>query len=276
MALQDWGELDKDLGPEPFPYLYSHGLIIKDGNKMSKSRGNVVNPDEYIKDFGADSLRMYLMFLGPYDQGGDFRDTGMRGMSKFLDRVWRLIKNHKDLVLVEADESREVLVKLHQTVKKVTEDMGELKFNTSIAALMEFTNFLEAKTKSKTANKGKNGLKCAEWEEALQKLVLMLSPMAPFLAEELWSVLGGKFSVHQQSWPDFNVDLTKSEQVTVVAQVNGKVRGEFEVSQKEAQDKEMILKLAYEQERVKMQLTGKKVIKEIFVPGKLVNLVVKE
>ena len=272
MALQDWGYLPASLGPEPFPFLYSHGLLIKDGAKMSKTRGNVINPDSYIADFGADTLRMYLMFLGPYDHGGDFRDTGMRGMGKFLDRVWRLVTDHRDLTHTDQKNAAALLNKLHQTVKKVTLAMTDLRYNVAIANLMDLVNFLYDQVAKMQPIKGK--IRCAEWEETLQKLTLMLAPMAPYISEEMWESLGGKFSVHQQLWPKYEESLTKSDTVTIVAQVNGKVRGEFQTSAIDAANKAKVIKRAYDQPRVKAQLKDKKVIKEIFVPGKLVNLVV--
>jgi leucyl-tRNA synthetase len=142
MALSDWGFIPKELGDEPFPFLFSHGLIIKDGAKMSKSRGNVVNPDEYISRFGADALRMYLMFLGPYDQGGDFRDTGMAGMYRFLERVFKKFQI-SDFKIKNSDN--EIKRVLNKTIKKVTGDIAKFKYNTAIAALMEFMNAWEGK-----------------------------------------------------------------------------------------------------------------------------------
>lgn len=258
MALQDWGILDKKLGIEPFPFLFGHGLIIKDGAKMSKSKGNVVNPDEYIDKYGADALRMYLMFIGPYDQGGDFKDTGIAGMKRFLERVSRLCSTSE--VRRRRNLTSEVNGLRHKTVKRVSEAMVNFKFNVGIAALMEYVNDLE-----------KNG---ADIEDK-KALVLMLAPLAPYLTEEWWGELGGKFSVHEQDWPKFDAKLAKGETVTVVVQVNSKLRARLELDLDQAENKVEVIKLAKENERVMEFLSGKRVVKEIFIPGKLVNLVVK-
>jgi len=252
MALKDWGYVDFE---EPFPFLYGHGLIIKDGAKMSKSKGNVVIPDEYIDKYGADALRMYLMFIGPYDHGGDFKDTGMIGMKKFLERVWRLVEKP-----VKVKKPAELRRWQHKTVERVTKAMEKLRYNVGIARLMEYVNGLQEVGVDK---------------EALESLVLMLAPVAPYVAEEMWSKLGGKFSVHQQAWPKYDEELARGEKVTVVVQVNGKLRGRLEVSRDEAEDKEKMMGMAKKDERVRKFVKGKKIVKEVFVKGKLVNLVVK-
>ena len=276
MALRDWGYIPKDFsrsndrgssalepGEEPFPFLFGHGLIIKDGKKMSKSRGNIVNPDEYWDKYGVDALRMYLMFVGPYEQGGDFRDTGMVGMRRFLDRVWRLyeelrIKN-KELRIKTTPKLK---VKLEQTVKKVGEDLAGFHYNTAIAALMGLVNVWKK-------DKQKMG------KEDAKRLVKIMAPLAPYVSDELWSKLGGKESVHSQLWPEFDKTKAEGEKVTVVVQVNGKLRGQMEVSREEAEEKGKMLKMAQELEMIKKHVASKKVVKEIFVPGRLVNLVVK-
>lgn len=257
MALQDWGFIPKKLGDEPFPFLYGHGLIIKDGAKMSKSRGNVVIPDKYIDRYGVDALRMYLMFIGPYDQGGDFRDTGMRGMSRFLARVEKLC--HTPGVKESSTPGVELARLQHQTVKRVTQAMKNLRYNVALAALMEYVNGLE---KHFTF-------------EVFKTLLLLLAPFAPFITEELWEKLGGKFSVHRQPWPKFSDKLTQEERVTVVVQVNGKLRSSLEVLPSEAGDKVLMIKRAKFCANAAKYLTGKKVVKEIFIPGRLVNLVVR-
>jgi len=257
MALQDWGILDKKLGIEPFPFLFGHGLIIKDGAKMSKSKGNVVNPDEYIDKYGADALRMYLMFIGPYDQGGDFKDTGIAGMKRFLERVGKLCSTSE--VRRRRNLTSEVNRLQHRTIKRVSEAMVNFKFNVCIAALMEYVNGLE-----------KNG---ADIEEK-KALVLMLAPLAPYLTEEWWEKIGEKFSVHEQDWPKFESKLAQGETVTVVVQVNSKLRARLELDLNQAENKAEVIKLAKENERMSEFLSGKRVVKEIFIPGKLVNLVV--
>jgi len=254
MTLKDWKYLDFD---EPFPFLFGHGLIIKDGKKMSKSQGNTVNPDEYMDKYGTDALRMYLMFVGPYEQGGDFRDTGMIGMKKFLDRVWRLFEEKM------GDKTTDKLkIKLEQTVKKVGEDFGTFGYNTAIAALMELVNVWKEPKEKLSKIDG-------------QRLVKLIAPLAPYVSEEWWEKFGGKESVHNQPWPEYDKDLVEAKKVVVIVQVNGKLRGRLEVLRSESEDKEKMLKMAYEIETVKRFLDGKKVVKEIFVKGKLVNLVVR-
>lgn len=246
MALQDWGFIPKKLGDEPFPFLYGHGLIIKDGAKMSKSKGNIVNPDEYLDKYGADVLRMYLMFIGPYNQGGDFRDTGMRGMSRFLARVAKLKMEGSDPSINRLQ---------HQTIKRVTEGMQKLRYNVVIAALMEYVNGLE---------------KYGADRAALQTLLLLLAPFAPFTSEELWNNLGGQFSVHQQLWPKYEEKLTVAKMVTMVIQVNGKLRKRVEVAPVDSRDEKKMTALAKD-------LTGQKSpAKTIFIPGRLVNLVTEQ
>ena len=260
MALQDWGFLDKKLGIEPFPFLYGHGLIIKDGAKMSKSKGNIVNPDEYMDKYGADALRLYLMFIGPYDQGGDFKDTGIRGMSRFLARVEKLVDCITPGVKKSPTPGVELLARLrHKTIKRVTEAVEKFKYNVAIAAMMEFVNGLE---------------KMGTDKDSIKALILLLALFTPYMAEEWWSKIGEEFSVHQQAWPKFEENLTQEEKVTVVVQVNGKLRGQLKIGRQEAGDKGKILGLAKNLDRVKPYLTNKKIVKEIFVAGKLVNLVV--
>lgn len=266
MALQDWGFIPKKLGDEPFPFLYGHGLIIKDGAKMSKSKGNIVNPDEYLDKYGADALRMYLMFIGPYNQGGDFRDTGMRGMSRFLARVEKLVFTSK----VKEVHTLEVKRLMHRTIKRVTQAMANFRFNVAIAALMEYVNGLEKSFTSEVKSPN-----TSEVSDSLKALILMLAPFAPFTAEELWQKLGGKFSIHHQVWPKFDTNLAQAERTTFVVQVNGKVRGSLLPTPNEAQDKTLMIKRAQMCANAAKHLAGKKVIKAIFVPGRLVNLVTK-
>jgi len=251
MVLKDLGYLDFE---EPFPFLFGHGLIIKDGAKMSKSKGNIVNPDEYINKFGADALRMYLMFLGPYDQGGDFRDTGIEGMNRFLNRIWKLFdEKPRDGV----DE--EVNIKVHQTIKKVTQDIENFKYNTAISAIMELVNVLREKGADKNA---------------LVVLCKLLAPLTPHIAEEMWvNLLGQKFTIHTSEWPKHDVDLAKETTNVIVIQVNGKLRGSITVDSKQSKSKEEITKTAQEDVKVAKQLKGKKIKNVIFVPGKVINFV---
>jgi leucyl-tRNA synthetase len=250
---------DKDLvkTEEPFPKFFAHGLMIKDGAKMSKSRGNVVNPDEYVKKFGADALRLYLMFMGPMDSYPDFRDSGIEGISKFVNRLWRLFTNPKKL---EGSNKKEVYSKLHQTIKKVTEDMPSFKYNTAIASSMGLVNSVE-----------KNGSD----EEILKDLCLLLAPFAPHLAEEVWvEVLGQKFSVHKAGWPKYDNSLIVSDIVTIAIQVNGKVRSTLDIQSQVSSNEVEVTELAKKDEKVAKWLDGKAIKKVIFVPGKIINFVV--
>ena len=263
-ALSDWGYVDKALGDEPFPFLFGHGLIIKDGKKMSKSRGNIVNPDEYMDKYGVDALRMYLMFVGPYEQGGDFRDTGMIGMRRFLDRVWRMFEDG-----IGDKTTSKLQVKLEQVIKKVGGDLAGFHYNTAIAALMELVNVWKE-------DKEKMG------KEDAKRVVKILAPLAPFVSEELWGKLGDpstslrtRKSVHNSLWPSYDEKLVEGDKVTVIVQVNGKLRAQMEVSREDGEDKKAMIGMARENEQVKKFVEGKKIIKEVFVPGKLVNLVVK-
>jgi leucyl-tRNA synthetase len=254
MVLYDRGHINFE---EPFPRLFAHGLMIKDGAKMSKSRGNVINPDKYVTKYGADTLRLYNMFMGPMDGSPDFRDSGIEGMSKFLRRVWSLFESDKkpskaDLI--------EVCFKAHQTIKKVTEDIEQFKYNTSISSIMELVNTISDKGADKRI------LKC---------LVQLLAPFAPHITEELWvEVLKQPFSVHKSSWPKYDAKYLKVDQVSIVVEVNGKVRSELSVDFKLSTNEKAILKLAKEDEKVKRWLGNGRIKKEIFVPGKLVNFVI--
>ncbi|HUD19782.1 MAG TPA: class I tRNA ligase family protein [Patescibacteria group bacterium] len=263
MALKDWGLVDFE---EPFTRFYAHGLVIKDGAKMSKSKGNVVNPDEYIASYGADSLRLYLMFMGPFDQGGDFRDTAMEGMSRWVGRIWRL---WEAIATNNSDCSDKVKSALQKLIQKVGDDLEKRRYNTAIASMMEFTNLVA----DEEGQIGKNEFK---------QLVLLLAPFAPHVAEELWFLLSGKKeseysakdSVHVQLWPAFDLTKVKEERITLVVQVNGKVRDTISLSQKDGQDKAHVEALVHASERVKRHIEGKRVVKTIFISGKLMNLVV--
>ena len=263
MALQDWGYIPKVLGSEPFPFLYGHGLIIKDGAKMSKSKGNIVNPDEYLDKFGADALRMYLMFIGPYNMGGDFKDAGMVGMQRFLNRVWKLVDSLARSNFPRATQPENLHageLHRHTTIKKLTEAMKNFRFNVGIANLMEYINGLEKEGADK---------------EDIKTLILLLAPFAPYITEEMWQKIGGKFSVHNQPYPKFDERLAMHSTQCVVVQINGKLRGRLELEAEEGQNKAKVLGLAKADEHIKIYLKDKKIVKEIFIPGKLVNLVVE-
>ena len=254
MVLEELGHVGFD---EPFSKFRAHGLIVKDGAKMSKSRGNVVIPDEYINRWGADTFRMYLMFLGPFQEGGDFRDEGISGPRRFLDKVWALVgdacRTHAD------DEVRhETLVKYHQTVKRVTEGMEELRYNTSIAALMELVNALRADT-------------CTH-RSLVEGLLIMLAPFAPHFAEESWERLGHATSVFDARWPAWKEGLVVEDQVEVVIQVGGKTRSRVSVPRDAEQG--AVVAAAQRDAAVRRFTEGKELRKVVYVPNRLLNLVV--
>jgi len=257
---------------EPFPKFYAHGLLIKGGAKMSKSRGNVVSPDEYIAKFGADTLRLYLMFMGPMDGYPDFRDTGIEGMKRFVDRLWVLFEDYPELSISDED-AKEVNIKMHQTIKKVTEDIENFRYNTAISAIMEFTNVLRDKTEGEVRKvKGKGS---SEWEEALVSLALMIAPFAPHTAEEAWvGKLGQKFSIHKAAWPRYDANKIRQEKVIVIIQINGKLRGQLEVGAEESTNQAKIEKIASSDRKISSRIGKNRVKKVIFVPGKLINFVV--
>ncbi|MDP2705592.1 MAG: leucine--tRNA ligase [bacterium] len=236
---------------EPFQRFRAHGLLIRDGAKISKSKGNIINPDDYIKKFGADVFRMYLMFLAPFEQGGDFRDSGIMGIKRFLDRVQIAFK--KPL----AKENKEIQKLLHQTIKKVTEDIENLRYNTAISSLMILLNEIE-----KTGLDKKTG-------EVFLKL---LAPLAPHLTEELWhSVLKNKSSIHLAAWPDFDPKLIVSQETVYAVQINGKLRDTFETEK--GLDRGAAEKIALARPKVLEFLNGNNPKKIIFVPDKIINLV---
>jgi len=264
---------------EPMLRLYNQGIILgPDGNRMSKSKGNVVSPDEWVERYGADTVRTYLMFIGPWDLGGPWNFQGIEGARRFLDRIWSVVveppsggKAH-DAGEQEAEaQSRALRHVTHRTIRKVTEDAEAFKFNTLVAALMEFNNYLV-----KAKETGVYGTPA--WNEAVDSLLLMLAPETPHIAEELWQRLHGKeaftaaASVHVQAWPSWDPELARQDTITLVVQVNGKVRDKIEVSADI--DEEAARELALGRPAVQRWLEGKAVRKIIFAGGKLINIVV--
>jgi leucyl-tRNA synthetase len=262
-AVRDMGLVDFG---EPFSRLFNQGIIIREHQKMSKSRGNVINPDEYVAELGADTVRVYLMFLGPWEQGGDWSDTGINGASRWLNRVWNLVLEEHTPGTASDNTRTELLRTTHQTIRKVTNNIERLRFNTMIAALMEFTNYL-------TKIKESGSVSQADWKEAVDTLLVLLAPSTPHIAEELWERTGHAYSIHNQDWPQWDEALAKDEEVTLVVQVNGRLRDRITVpvSISEAEARQMAL----ESTKVKPHIEGKQIVKEIYVPQKLVNLVVK-
>lgn len=259
MALKDFGHIHHS---EPFQRLVHQGLITKDGAKMSKSKGNVVSPDAFIDEYGSDVFRMYLMFMGPFTLGGDWSDTGIKGVDRFVQRIWRVFGDGASFT---DTDSSDVTAKLHATIKKVTEDMEKMQFNTCLSALMELLNLVEKQD--------------AVSAQLAQTFSILLAPLAPHLAEELWESLGvclpdrqGKGFVIDQTWPTYDEKLLITDTVTIAVQINGKVRAELEVDANISAEE--AIAAAKQHENVQKYLEGKNVKKEIYVPQKLVSLVI--
>jgi leucyl-tRNA synthetase len=252
MVLKDLGHIEFE---EPFTRFRAHGMIVKEGAKMSKSRGNVVVPDNYIEEFGADTFRTYLMFLGPYQEGGDFREAGITGPYNFLNRLWDTV-----LSAEPREMDAEVEQKLHATIQKCTHALEALSYNTAVAAMMEYLNVVRA------------GGRVPE-RAAVEPLVTLAAPFAPHVAEELWERLGGSESIFDSAtWPEFDPAKAIADNVEFVVQVNGKVRARMAMSRGISQDEARDAAVA--DPNVQRFLEGKNVRKTIFVPDRLLNLVV--
>jgi len=251
MVLHDAGHLEFE---EPFTRFRAHGHIIREGAKMSKTQGNIVNPDEYIEQWGADAFRTYLMFLGPYEQGGDFRDQSISGPRRFLDRLFASVQSMSS----GGAPDHSVMRKLHQTIRKVGEDIQRLSYNTAVAAMMEYMNVL------------RKGERTPHRDEVLP-LIPLVSPFAPHIAEELWEQTGGTGSVFDSAWPSFDAALAVDDSIELVVQVNGRVRGKITIARGIDEKAALVAALA-EPAVAKFAVgTPKKVV---FVPGRLINIVV--
>jgi leucyl-tRNA synthetase len=261
-AMCDLDHLPREVGQEPFKQLRLHGWVLRDGAKMSKSRGNVVNPDEYVRQQGADVVRMHVLFMGSYTEGGDWRDSAINGIVRYYKRLWEWVTS--DATLDEAGDGDERMARraLHKAIKKVGEDIPALNFNTAIAALMETLNVLR-----------RTRLPVGARAEIGRTYVLLLAPFAPFLAEELWERLGGAFSVHQQNWPTFDPRLVVDEIVEVPIQVNGKLRDRLGVAPDiaEAEIKQQVLA----RPAIRKHTQDRRIVRFIYRPGRLVNIVVE-
>lgn len=242
--------------PEPYKKRTSHGMILGENNeKMSKSRGNVVNPDDIINEFGADTLRTYEMFIGAFDLSAAWSNEGVRGCRRFLDRVWKL----RDMLTEEEDFSQNLEIKMHQTIKKVSQDFEAMKFNTAIAAMMSLVNEFY---KQNSLTKGE-----------FKTLLVLLNPVAPHMTEELWEMIGGQGRIYQQSWPTYDEKKTIEDTVEIAVQINGKVKANMNIALDEKQD--TVQERAMELAPIQAALSGKTVVKVIYVPGRILNIVVK-
>ena len=276
-ALRDRGLLNFD---EPFTNLLTQGMVLKDGSKMSKSKGNTVDPDEIFKNYGADTARLFILSDSPPQRDLDWSDSGVDGCYKFLNRVWRLIYALKDVVSLDyklpelgdlSEESENLLRETHIAIKKVSQDIShEFQFNTAISKIREFVNILYEYTNSK---KEYSDADKAVLSFSMESLIKLMSPIVPHITEEAWCDLGGKDSVHLSEWPKYDEKLAVTKSITVVIQVNGKLRDKLEVEPD--LDKSILEKLALENEKAKAFMEGKQVVKVIVVPNRLVNIVVK-
>jgi leucyl-tRNA synthetase len=258
---------------EPFERLLTQGMVIKNGQKMSKSKGNIVTPGEIITNYGADTARMFILFAAPPEADLEWSDQGVEGIHRFLKRVYRVAQENIELLekshLPLTDEESEDLRRLtHRTIKKVTEDIARFSFNTAISATMELVN---AMTKyNEKPEKERNVLMV---KEATENLLLLLAPFAPHLTEELWHRMGKRSSIHKESWPRFDEELVQAETITLVVQVNGKVRDRIKAPA--GINREEMERVALESERTQKHIAGKKIAKIVTVPGKLVSIATK-
>jgi leucyl-tRNA synthetase len=271
----------RDLGlisfDEPVKTLFTQGMVIKDGAKMSKSLGNTVSPDEVVQEYGADSVRLFIQFCAPPDGELDWNDQGLEGCSRFLRRVWRTLRRFEEEVGTRdlgespsledlSSASRQLVRKTHQTVRKVTDDLERFHQNTAVSAIMELLN-------STTTWLGQQEVEPVLFKGSLEKMTLLLAPFTPHLAEEIWSRLGHGTTVTEAPWPEFDPELAKEEEIQIVVQINGKVRSRFSTAPDVS--RETMQELALKDEKIRELIEGKSVVKVIAVPGKLVNIVVR-
>jgi leucyl-tRNA synthetase len=280
-----WTKCMRDMGlitnDEPVERLFTQGMVIKDGAKMSKSLGNVVSPDEMIARYGADAARLYSLFAAPPDRDLDWQDSGIEGIQRFLGRVYRFVMRHAPSVPTELvrppfaptslpPAARALQRKLHQTIKRVSDDFqGRWHFNTCISAIMELVNALYSAEEAIA----QNTIPAALLSEVQCSMVLMLAPFAPYLAHELWEILGQQGSLLKAPWPKYNAELAKEEEIEIPVQINSKLRGKIVVPADSSE--EFVLQRALADEKVQVFIAGKQIVKKIYVSGKLVNIVVK-
>lgn len=275
-ALKDFGYLQVD---EPFENLLTQGMVCMDGSKMSKSKGNVVSPEEIIGKYGADTARMFILFAAPPERDLEWSDQGVEGCFRFLNRVWRLVYQYEEALIGSNKDgdsdvfanldnhSKEMRLQTHSTIKKVTNDVGKrFNFNTAISSVMELVNSLYLYKEQPKVN-------LAVAREGIEAVLLLLAPFAPHLTEELWNSIGYEESIHKQSWPKLDENALNQEEVTIVLQVNGKVRDKIQVPVEISQEELEATILS--SEKVKQHLEGKTMVKLITIPGKLANIVVK-
>lgn len=240
--------------PEPYKRRHSHGLVLaQDGTKMSKSKGNVVNPDEIVRDYGADALRMYILFMGPFEEPVPWSLNGLIGVRRFLDKVDRYVGDWKEVAM--NDSAAGVI---ERSLKKVSDDIESFKFNTAVSTFMSLFNEIADQSLTR---------------EQLKKILVVLGPFAPHLANECWEKIGEKELVEEQSWPEFDETLLVQDEIEMGVQVNGKARATIRISPTAAESTAKSMALA--EEKVQKHLEGKEIVKVIYVPGRILNIVVK-
>jgi leucyl-tRNA synthetase len=265
-ALRDLKMIDFD---EPYSRLFNQGLLIKDHKKISK-RSNPLPPDPLVDRYGADTIRCFLMFLGPWDQGGDWSDDGLAGITRWLNRLWDLANRDTSELssaeLGDTEADRELLRASHKTTRRAIQELERFKFNTTISALMELVSEM---------NRGwdSGAISAAAWSDTLERMLLLTAPLAPHIAEELWERTGHSFSIHNESLPVWDEELAADEVITVVVQINGKVRERLQLAAEVTE--EQAFEAAFASDRVKAYTDDTEIIRRIYVPGKLVNLVVR-
>jgi leucyl-tRNA synthetase len=273
--MRDLGLIKND---EPVTRLFTQGMVIKNGAKMSKSKGNVVSPDDMVARYGADATRMYALFAAPPDRDLDWQEDGVAGVSRFLGKVYRFVMKHAEAArsVTNTDTnaadaaSQALLRKLHQTIGKITEDFaGRWHFNTCIAAIMELVNTLTAAEEELTSGRVPAGV----LKTLLENLVLLLAPFAPYLAAELWQELGKEQSILRTPWPKYDEALAREDEIEIPVQVNGKLRTVVKVAA--GTDQDALREAVKSDAKVQAAVAGKETVKVIVVPGKLVNIVVK-
>jgi leucyl-tRNA synthetase len=280
-----WTKFMRDIGvvknSEPITRLFTQGMVIKDGAKMSKNKGNIVSPDEMVARFGADSTRTYALFAAPPDRDLDWQEAGVEGVYRFLGRTYRFVARHASVTRIYSSSTlkagsgasptaRAIQRKLHQTIKRITDDFqGRWHFNTCVAGIMEFVNALYAAEEEIASGKFPSGALA----DAQRNLVLMLAPFAPYLAAELWEVLGEKSDLLRQPWPQYDPALAKEDEIEYAIQVNGKVRSRVAVPADSP--KELVLERALADDKVRVAIEGKEVVNKIVIPGRLVNIVIR-
>jgi leucyl-tRNA synthetase len=278
-----WTKFMRDMGlitnDEPVERLFTQGMVIKDGAKMSKSLGNVVSPDEMVARYGADAARLYSLFAAPPDRDLDWQDSGIEGIRKFLGRIYRVITDRTEAPILAGQvvgdgsrgpAARSLQRKLHQTIKRISDDFnGRWHFNTSISALMELNNLLSGMGDDIAAGK----IPLEDLAETKRVMVLLLAPFAPYLAHELWEMLGEKGALLKAPWPKYDAALAKEEELEIPVQINGKLRSRIVVPADASE--EFVLDRALADEKVQSAIAGKQIVKKIYVPGKLVNIVVR-